>query len=89
MANTQRATKSRTRTDDSISYDDVGIMRKVGERCERAEKISWTTGYMLERRPRDEHVRDALLEELHDYLADTATIVRELKKRQALASVVE
>jgi hypothetical protein len=63
-----------TATDEAIA-----VMRKVGERGLNAEKMSWTLTRLMVTRPVEHHAHNVLAQELHQYLINTATMIKSVK----------
>jgi hypothetical protein len=60
-----------TATDDEIKQMEI-----VGNRVVNAEKLTFTTAYILKRRPKANGAHAVLIEELYSHLAGTASMVK-------------
>lgn len=70
--------------DQAKQKESIALMKRVAQRNLFAEKMAWTTMYMLEKRPKAERTIRDLSEELHAYMADTVAMVKTIPYMQAV-----
>jgi hypothetical protein len=58
--------------------ENVASMRVVADRCLNAEKLAWSTDYVMNKSPRAVETCLTLSNILHDYLSTTATMVKKI-----------
>ncbi len=63
----------------SATDHEIKQMETVGNRVVNAEKLTFTTAYILKRRPKASDTHAVLMEELYLHLADTASLVKTIQ----------
>jgi len=73
-------TEYKTKKDDHQATDEaIAVMRSIGSRGLNAEKMAWTLRRLMLKRPVEHHTHHVLAQELHDYLINTACMIKSIR----------